>query len=672
MHLSFMRKTAGIFWVFLTLALCAGYQADAQKKKPVEIVDSLLTKMKTTGDDTVKVWILVRLAQTYLSIHPATGVPYAYQGLALANKIGWKKGQSISENAIGLTIGDSGNNKEALVHYLRAYQINTSINNRQGMLNNLRNIGRVYERQGQYQVSIEYDLKALKLAREMNNNQEIANQATGLASVFIGQKDYVKAEEYAGMVITYGTLAHSLYNTGKGNVEMGVIKMEIKDTPAAKVYFDRALRIYEETGDQANILIALVNMSMLDRPDYRKELGLMKRAQLLADSIGAVSGASIVNIANIGNVYYEMALHGPASAKPKWLDSASDYMVRATRQAKENNRQEELVTFSLLLAKINIERGKYREAASNYKSYIGLNDSMYSQDRKNEIAGLEGKYQVDLKDQEIAISKIELNNQRRTRIALICGVALLAIIGVLIWWQSRLRKKSNTTLMVLNSQLDEANQVKTRFFGILSHDLRSPISNLVNFLQLTKNDAQQVPVAEQVANRMQISSSAEQLLETMETMLLWSKEQMEQFKPDIRLISVSDLFGYLQKFFANIHPVQLRFQDPGNLQVSGDENYLHVIMQNLTSNAVKVLRQSPAGIVEWTARKDGQKVLLSITDNGPGLDAAEARSLYDERTVVNTKNGFGFHLIRDLAKAIQYRISVETMPGKGTTFIIST
>ena len=62
---------------------------------------------------------------------------------------------------------------------------------------------------------------------------------------------------------------------------------------------------------------------------------------------------------------------------------------------------------------------------------------------------------------------------------LIAGLTLAVTIGGLLFWQSRSRKKTNTTLIVLNNQLDDANKVKARFFSILSHDLRCPIVNLV-------------------------------------------------------------------------------------------------------------------------------------------------------------------------------------------------
>jgi len=225
--------------------------------------------------------------------------------------------------------------------------------------------------------------------------------------------------------------------------------------------------------------------------------------------------------------------------------------------------------------------------------------------------------------------------------------------------------------MVLNNQLDEANKVKAKFFGILSHDLRSPISSLISFLHLLKNEPELLSANERDSYRQQIGQSTQELLQTMETMLIWSKEQMDNFKPVIKIVQVADLFDYLQKFFAQTTQVQISFSDPGELVVSADENYLNVIMQNLTSNAIKALRNNPNGTISWKVHKEGMKTILSITDNGPGIQADQIKALYHEESGVNAKTGFGFHLIRDLAKAIQYRISVESKPGSGTTFVLS-
>ncbi len=300
-----------------------------------------------------------------------------------------------------------------------------------------------------------------------------------------------------------------------------------------------------------------------------------------------------------------------------------------------------------------------------------MNDSLFSQEKKNEIAGLEGKHNLAVKDQEIALNKLTLATQRRNQFALMAGLGFLVIIGGLLYWQSRSRKKTNTTLMVLNNQLDEANKVKARFFGILSHDLRSPIVNLVHFLHLQKDSPDLLNGKQRASQHQKISESAESLLNTMEAMLLWSKEQMESFRPNIKMIAVGDLFDYIENFFGQTGHVSFRFDFVPGTMIPADENYLRTIMQNLTSNAIRALKNTPNAVIEWKAKTEADKIVLSITDNGPGIEPTRARSLFDESVVSNEKTGFGLHLIRDLAKAIQYKIAVESEQGKGTTFSLT-
>ena len=59
---------------------------------------------------------------------------------------------------------------------------------------------------------------------------------------------------------------------------------------------------------------------------------------------------------------------------------------------------------------------------------------------------------------------------------------------------------------------------------------------------------------------------------------------------------------------------------------------------------------------------------MSVTDNGPGVEDRKLNALYDEQAAVNSKNGLGLHLIRDLAKAIGCAVSHKSAPGIGTTF----
>ncbi len=358
------------------------------------------------------------------------------------------------------------------------------------------------------------------------------------------------------------------------------------------------------------------------------------------------------------------------SVKGDILDSALRYSDLAMKLADAAADRATLGELYKERSRLDAIRGAYNDAHDYFVNAWNISDSINSQNKKNDLSELLGKHDRETRDKELVLHKLRVNNQERALFALFAGLVMLTIIGGLLYHQSRLRKRTNENLLALNNQLEEANQVKARFFGILSHDLRSPVANLLGFLHLLKEDPDILKTEEKNDYHQDISRSAAHLLETMEAMLLWSKEQMDSFHPHLKEIAVTELFAYLQKFFSAERRIEMRFIDPDGLSVTADENYLRVIMQNLTSNALKALKNTPVGWVEWKASLDGGQVLLSVTDNGPGLSREQAKNLFSETSSINARSGFGFHLIRDLARAIQFRIAVQSEPGQGACFTL--
>jgi signal transduction histidine kinase/tetratricopeptide (TPR) repeat protein len=653
------------------LILCLSQTGIFAQKTGQAKIDSILQTLPSAKEDSLKVKALNQICEIYLTSNPARAIGYADQALAIAKKIDWKKGIARVLNLKGLVVGDTGNNMQARVYFQMSYDIQKQIENKSGMITSLNNIGRNYQRESDFSSALDYYFKALSIAEEIKSDEQIALVGTNLTASYLTQGNYTKGMEYGEMTLQHAETAHSLANIGKALQLMGNARMHQKDTAAAKDYLTRALKVYQEMDNPSAIAHVLSDMAELEYPNYTKELELMLRAQKLLDEVSPTSYASIGNLGNLGVTYSDLGSNsGPAERKAAF-DKAEYYLNRAVRVCKENGNTEYLATLYGNISSLDEQRGHYKSALENLKSNFFINDSLFSQDKKNELASMENKHNIDLKNKEIEVSQLELASQRKTKIGLISGLALLAVIGGLLLWQNQMRKKSNTTLMVLNNQLDEANKVKAKFFGILSHDLRSPTSSLINFLHLLKNEPELLSASERSLYQQQIAESTQELLQTMETMLIWSKEQMDNFKPQIRIVQVSDLFEYLQKFFAHTTQIRIVFNNPELLEVSSDENYLKVIMQNLTSNAIKALKNNPDGTIIWKARKEGIKTILSITDNGPGIHADQIKALYNEEMAVNAKTGFGFHMIRDLAKAIQYHISIESKPGIGTTFVLS-
>src|SRR5690606_29280550 len=132
-------------------------------------------------------------------------------------------------------------------------------------------------------------------------------------------------------------------------------------------------------------------------------------------------------------------------------------------------------------------------------------------------------------------------------------------------------------------------KVKARFFGILNHDLRSPVANLIHFLHLKKENPEMLSEENKTRLEQKTITAAENLLISMEDILLWSKGQMDNFKPNFKKIEVKELFIDISNHFGSEERVGIRFENPEQINVNTDVDYLKTIMRNLTGNAIKAL-----------------------------------------------------------------------------------
>jgi len=198
--------------------------------------------------------------------------------------------------------------------------------------------------------------------------------------------------------------------------------------------------------------------------------------------------------------------------------------------------------------------------------------------------------------------------------------------------------------------------------------LRSPVANLIHFLHLQKDSPELLD--EETKTRMQNKtiSGAEDLLSAMEDILLWSKGQMENFQPQPKKITVNQLFEDTQKVFSSYPKIQFVYENPNDIVIFTDENYLKTIVRNLTNNAINVFTATENPTIIWKAWQQNGKSYLSITDNGPGASQDQFKALFDDKEVVGIKSGLGLHLIRDLAKVIHCEITVNSTINQGTTF----
>ena len=655
--------------LFLVLLICICSPA---QKRGQAFADSVIALMPAAANDTVIARMYQAISNECFNTLPQKVLEYNRAGLELATKMKWEK----AIGSFNLTIGRYYQTikivyDSAIYYNKKAYDIFIRYNLKQPANIALGNIGTLYQDIGNYTKAIEYFSISLKNAEEGSDNLMIISNLLNIGLIQSQQKNYRQSYDTYKKCLALqkeNNLPAHLSNCYNG---LAMCALNLKDTAAAVAYLKNAIKISIDTKDEAMLGASYANYGAAEK-DIEKKIALYKKADAHLAKLAPEGVTCISNLGNLGSAYFEMAKKDSGGKNyQQLLQQARKYFTTALERSEHINHKTYVALNNKLIAEIDLYQNNYKTAYERLQTATTLNDSIYSQDNKNDIAKKLAQYELDKKNAAILLKDAVIAGQKKQRIALTGGILLLLVIAGLIYYQNITRKKTNTTLMVLNNELDEANKVKAKFFGILSHDLRSPVANLVNFLQLQKRNPG-ILTETQIADReSQITTSAAALLETMESMLLWSKGQMDNFRPEVNVIAVTDLFAYIQKFFSGNSTIRFSFITDEQLTVCSDENYLQTIMQNLTANAVKALQQTPDAAIEWKAWKENDKTYFSITDNGPGINAEQAKALFSETNVTGARHGLGMHIIRDLAKAIKCSVSVAPQNTGGTSFILS-
>jgi signal transduction histidine kinase len=664
----------------LFVLLLFSLPAKAQKQGRA-LIDSLVSELPRALNDTVKGRLYRVIADESFFINVDQALHYSRLGLQHTTRMNWPRGIGVFNSYVGRSYSDKGNYDSCRYYLLKAIEIYKQLDDKWNLSGTTNNLGVAEQNiRSNYPAATRYYFDGLNYAEETGDHYLISICLDNISEIYRIQKNYPKSLQFAQRALALRQRQRNPDINARRELaasltSMAALYTQMGDWPQARRYGQRALVMHQQVDNKDGLAKTYGNLSVAMQQDYRQKIAYALKAKQLWDDMNPRHLDAVNNLANLGVAYLDLVRSDtlqkgsvqPVSRSAR-LRLAEQYLTEAIRLSADKGEIGDQAHFRRSLAELQAMTGNYKDAYENFRAYQVVQDSLYSQEAKNKIAGLEGKREIELRDKQLQINQLTINGQKRQQLTLLVCVGLLMIIGGLLYWQSGTRKRTNTTLLHLNQELDEANQVKARFFAILSHDLRSPIANLINFLHLQRTSPDLLTPDMAIRHEQKITEAAEGLLDTMESMLLWSKSQMQQFKPIVRMVPVQALFDYLQRFFAGVTQVQLIFDTPDGLRVATDEDYLRTILQNLTSNAIKALQNQPDARIQWQAQHEEERVVLIISDNGPGLSEDMIQTLYNSDRAISGKTGLGLHLIRDLAKAIACQISVQSEPGVGSEF----
>ncbi|WP_343744926.1 HAMP domain-containing sensor histidine kinase [Chitinophaga sp.] len=221
--------------------------------------------------------------------------------------------------------------------------------------------------------------------------------------------------------------------------------------------------------------------------------------------------------------------------------------------------------------------------------------------------------------------------------------------------------------------LDLLNRDKVKLFSIIAHDIRSPLATLEGLLLMFSNNHYSEAEMKSAAKELHLKVS--QLGETLNNLLRWTAGQMKGLHTEPVDVLLAPLVNdALSTFEPNIRQkgLKLDMSVDDRTPVYVDTNQLMIVLRNLISNAIKFSHQD--GTITISTATDNKNVCLAVTDEGMGMDLERQETLFSfgykpgYGTAGERGSGIGLVLCAEFIRQNNGEISVESTPGKGTTF----
>ncbi len=239
-----------------------------------------------------------------------------------------------------------------------------------------------------------------------------------------------------------------------------------------------------------------------------------------------------------------------------------------------------------------------------------------------------------------------------------------------------LQKEAELQLKKVTEDLKQANASKDKFFSIIAHDLRTPLIGLIGYAEILSEDINELELSEVKEYSTNIVDISRQTIKLLSNLLEWSRLQTGkiQYNPaDLKIYTVIENIFQLLKSNAQHKDIQLINSADENHIAYADENMIYSVLNNLTSNAIKFTRTG--GRVEISSEQKNDEILVTVQDNGIGIDQENLKNLFEldkSFTTPGTENekgsGLGIILCRDFIKKHGGKIWVESKVGEGTKF----
>jgi two-component system C4-dicarboxylate transport sensor histidine kinase DctB len=233
--------------------------------------------------------------------------------------------------------------------------------------------------------------------------------------------------------------------------------------------------------------------------------------------------------------------------------------------------------------------------------------------------------------------------------------------------EERLRKTQAE--LVQAAKLAALGQMSTA----LSHEFNQPLAAIRSYADNAARFLERGAISEVSGNLTRINGLVERMAELSRTLLSFSRRPEATIGP-MPLGTIIDEALLLARPRARSAGVTIRVDgDVAGMEVRGGRVRLGQVFVNLINNAIDALSQTRDGLIEISARKSGDRVIVSVMDNGPGIQIEELPRIFDP--FFTTKGvgegiGIGLSIVDNIIRDFGGTITATNRSGGGACFII--
>ncbi|MEP4531633.1 MAG: tetratricopeptide repeat-containing sensor histidine kinase [Cyclobacteriaceae bacterium] len=631
---------------YLILSVSVFLVPDIAFAQGKSLVDSLKSMLKDPPSDSVETRWVNSLFGLYLSIDLDSALMYGERAKVLAEKT--QDSVLLASNTLnfGGYYWYQSDFTKAMECYVQAAAIFDQLGSETDRADAQLNIALIYMIMGEGSKSKPAFYKVFDVYERNQYWNGLSTAYQYLGAVYEEEGNYDSAIYCFENCIQNAEKAKIIANQAWGYSGLGQAYQKKGEFEKARKYHLESLKLEEQQGNKQGVLQSYIELASLEM-----DMGNFKQAEnyfAKAEAMPELAGDFISQ----RNIYQEMVK----------LYEATGQIAKAYRTYQKHVAAADSIKNSEDLATIN-----------------ELNEKYESEKKANEILTLQ-------KDREL--DKLKLERERNQKIVFIIASALFLFVSSgLVFGYIQLRKsknqiaKRNETITKINKALNKSqdaliasNKTKDKFFALIAHDLRGPVTSMQGIgrmLAYYNKKGDEARINQLIEQVDQSASSVNHLLDNL---LKWALSQTDGLNYQPTAVGLGSLIEEIRIIFeeaVKAKEIDLKVEQEEGVAVEADYNMISTVIRNLLSNAIKF--SPPGGSVSLSVEQKENAAVITVSDSGQGMPQETIDKILTDQPVSSTRGtlnekgtGLGLVLCQEFVRKHGSQLEISSS-SEGTT-----